>query len=245
VEPSSAPWRVLETTEPETVQPEPGPAPRGLPWRVIGVALIAIVVAVAAILVTAQEQPDIGVDGAAGLDAGSAGQGGTWSADPALNPSDVVVDVGGAVRRPGVYHLPSGSRVADAIQAAGGYGATVDAGLADQGLNLAAVVKDGDKVRVPVRGEAAASGAGGGAGGGAGAGPAVAGSGGSGGGPVNLNAADAAALDALPGVGPATAAKIIAAREQRPFVSVDELLARKVVGAATLEKLRALVSVGP
>ncbi len=153
-----------------------------------------------------------------------------------------MVDVGGAVARPGVYHLPVGSRLADAIEAAGGYGATVDAARVDQGLNLAAVLKDGEKIRVPVRGEAAASTSAAGDPGGGSAGAA----GDPGGGLVNLNTADADALDALPGVGPATAAKIIAAREeQQPFAAVDDLLARKVVGSATLEKLRPLVSVGP
>jgi competence protein ComEA len=239
VEPSSAPWRVLETTEPEpaSVHTEPGATQRGLPWPAIGAALIAVVVAAAAILVTARDEPDIGVAGASGLGAGSGGHGGTWAPDPALNPKDLVVAVAGAVMRPGVYHLPAGSRVADAIAAAGGYGASVDASRVDAGLNLAAELKDGEKVRVPVRGEAAASGAP----------PADPGGGASaaGGGLVNLNAADADALDALPGVGPATAAKIIAAREEQPFAAVEDLLARKVVGAATLEKLRPLVSVGP
>ena len=239
MEPSSAPWRVLETTEPELApaRPEPGGTSRGLPWPAIGAALIAVVVAAAAILVTARGEPEIGITGATGLDAGSGGQGGTWSPDPALNAGDLVVAVAGAVQRPGVYHLPAGSRVADAIEAAGGYGASVDAARVDAGLNLAAVLKDGEKVRVPVRGEAAASGGTSGDPGGA--------SSSAGGGLVNLNAADASALDALPGVGPATAARIIAAREEQPFAAVDDLLARKVVGAATLEKLRALVSVGP
>ena len=143
----------------------------------------------------------------------------------------------GAVAHPGLYRLPAGARTGDAIAAAGGYGSSVDAALADRQLNLAAVLRDGDKVRVPIRGEAAVSGGGQTA-------PA-AGGGAAGGSLLDLNYASAEELDTLPGVGPATAAKIIAAREEQPFASVDDLAARKVVGAATLEKLRALVTVGP
>jgi competence protein ComEA len=244
VEPSSAPWRVLETTEPapEPETPSTAPASRGLPWPAIGVALVAIAIAIAAaaIMVTTRDQPVIGVEGAVGLGAGSAELGGTWPTDPASPAADLVVDVGGAVARPGVYRLPEGSRVADAIEAAGGYGGAVDAALVDRHLNLAATVRDGEKIRVPVRGEAATAGVGGGDGGGS-----TQGQGAAAAGPIDLNRASAEVLDTLPGVGPATVAKIMAARDKQPFVSVDDLLARKVVGAATMEKLRALVTVGP
>ncbi len=246
MEPSSAPWRVLETTEsaPEPATINTAPASRGLPWPAIGVALVAgaIAIAAAAIMVTTRDQPVIGVEGAVGLDAGSAELGGTWPTDPALPATDLVVDVGGAVARPGVYRLPEGSRVGDAIEAAGGYGGAVDAALVDRQLNLAATVRDGEKIRVPARGEVAATEASGGsAGGGDGSGQGA----GAASGPVDLNHATAEALDTLPGVGPATVAKIMAAREKQPFATVDDLLARKVVGAATMEKLRALVAVGP
>jgi competence protein ComEA len=243
VEPSSAPWRVLETTEPEIAPASPttAPASRGLPWPAIGVALVAVAVAIAAaaILVTTRDEPVIGVEGAVGLGAGSVELGGTRPTDPAQPAEDLVVDVGGAVAHPGVYRLPEGSRVGDAIAAAGGYGATVDAALVDRQLNLAATLRDGEKIRVPVRGETTATG-----------GNPVSGETGgqqaaADGGLVDLNHATPDALDTLPGVGPATVAKIVAAREQQPFAAVDDLLARKVVGAATLEKLRALVTVGP
>ena len=233
MEPSGAPWRVIESSEPSPAAVAAATPPRSLPWPAIGVAVVAAVIAGGALLFTSQAQPSVGVEGAAGLpgDAGAA----LISFQP---PSELVVDVGGAVRRPGLYRLPAGARVADAIEAAGGYGAGVDAAAVDAQLNLAAPLTDGEQVRVPVRGEAPSAGSGSDSG--SGGGPA-----GAGGGPIDVNTASAEALDTLPGVGPATAAKIIAAREEQPFASVDDLLARKVVGPATLEKLRPLITTGP
>jgi competence protein ComEA len=141
----------------------------------------------------------------------------------------VVVQVAGAVVRPGVYTLPLGSRVGDAIQAAGGYSADVDPRAAETKLNLAAKLQDAELIVVPRRGDSAS------------------GSPGAGGTPVpgliNLNTASAAELDTLPGIGPATAAKIIASREQMPFASVDDLVTRKLVSASTLAKFRDQVTV--
>lgn len=250
MEPSSAPWRILESNESAPAAPEAGP--RGRPWLAIGAAILAVAVAGAAILFAARPEPVIGVDGAGNMVAGSLAQGGPPPTDPATAAveaaSPVVVEVGGAVARPGVYRLPAGSRVADAIAAAGGFGSRVDVEAADRALNLAALVRDGDEIHVPARGEAPASAvAGGGSdsgGAGSGAGGAT-GGGATGGGLIDLNRATAEQLDTLPGVGPATAAKIIAAREERPFASLEDVGARKVVGAATLAKIRALVTVGP
>jgi competence protein ComEA len=146
-------------------------------------------------------------------------------------PVALVVHVAGAVLQPGVHRVPEGGRVVDAIDAAGGLASTADATR----LNLAAPLADGERVYVPVVGEEP---------------PAVVGPGGpaTGGdapsGPVNLNTADAAALDALPGVGPATAAAIIEHREAvGGFTSVDQLLDVRGIGEAKLEQLRPLVTV--
>ncbi len=240
MEPSSAPWRVLETPEPGTGAGAPSPetATHSRPWLAIGAAILAVVVAGAAMVYAARPEPVIGIDGAGSLAAGSI--------DRVVQPptgsaaaSPMIVEVSGAVLRPGVYRLPAGSRVGDAVTAAGGYGPRVDAESADRALNLAAPIRDGDKIHVPARGETAPSGMPGGSG----AVDPV--SDGGVGGLVDLNRATAEQLDTLPGVGPATAAKIIAAREERPFTSLDDLASRKVIGAATLAKIRALVTLGP
>jgi competence protein ComEA len=241
VEPSGAPWRVLETPDSAAPTAEPATA-HAIPWVALAVGVAAVAVAGAAALFALRPEPIAGVDGAGAFAAGAAlTDTGTPSFAPvAASPEgEVVVDVSGAVAHPGLYRLPAGDRVGDAIAAAGGYGSSVDAALADRDLNLAAILHDGDKVRVPVRGEVPPSGNG----------PTTpgtrAGAGAAGGSLIDLNHASAEQLDTLPGVGPATAAKIIAAREEQPFATVDDLGARKVVGAATLEKLRALVTVGP
>ncbi len=151
----------------------------------------------------------------------------------------VVVEVAGAVAHPGVFRLPTGSRVADVIDAAGGYGPRVDTTRVGQELNLAARVQDGDRVLVASRDDAVmATDAAGGSGDAGGSG-----SGGTDGRLIDLNLATADALDGLPGIGPVTAAKILAAREEAPFTSVDDLRSRGILGEKTFERLRDLVAV--
>lgn len=137
--------------------------------------------------------------------------------------AQLVVDVAGAVRRPGLYHLATGTRIADAVAAAGGANAKADIAL----VNLAAPLADGEQVLVPARGEAGAA-----AGGGAPSPTA----------PIDLNTASADQLDALPGVGPATAQKIIDYRQAHgPFRSLDELEAVPGIGPSKLAQLKGLV----
>ncbi len=143
-----------------------------------------------------------------------------------LPSSRVVVDVVGAVRRPGLYRLAQGSRIADALTRAGG--ATAKAELAQ--VNLAAPLADGEQVVVPRRGVAGGSP---GAGSGSPAGPAAS---------VQLSTATLEQLDSLPGVGPVTAQKILDYRDEHgAFQSVDELDAVPGIGPKRLEQLRELV----
>lgn len=146
-------------------------------------------------------------------------------------PSLLVVHVAGAVQSPGVFTLPAGSRVGDAIDQAGGPTSIADPGA----LNLAASLADGVRIYVPVVGEplpiplpaefsdaAAVDSA-----------PA---------GPVDVNRATAAELERLPGVGPATATAIIAERDRNgPFVSFGDLERVPGIGPAKLAALDGLV----
>lgn len=150
----------------------------------------------------------------------------------------VVIHVTGAVHAPGVYELRPGQRVADAIDAAGGALAEGDANA----LNLAAPVADGDRIAVPTVGEASSSSSAGVGAGHSHAGDNPAGPGS--GSPVDLNTAGAAELEALPGIGPATAAAIVDHRAANgPYAAVDDLEAVRGIGPAKLEAIRDHVTV--
>jgi competence protein ComEA len=133
-----------------------------------------------------------------------------------------IVDVGGAVAKPGVVRLSYGARVGDAIAAAGG--ATPDADLGS--VNRAALLRDGARVYVPHYGEVPPAGS----------------LGGDAETKIDLNHASAAELEALPGIGPATAGRIVRSRDQRPFAKVDELQTRGLVTARVLADIRDMLT---
>ena len=166
----------------------------------------------------------------------------TPSTSPVPDPGRIMVDVVGAVARPGLHELPAASRVADAVAAAGGLTAEADR----MRLNLAEPLSDGARLWVPEVGETVApdvvpvsAGAGD-------PGRDEAGSG-SGTATVNLNRADEAALQRLPGIGPALAAAIVEHRQRAgPFATVDELIEVSGIGPAKLDQIRPLATVdGP
>ena len=134
----------------------------------------------------------------------------------------IVVDVAGAVVRPGVLHLAYGARVGDAIAASGGI--TPDADLTS--TNRAALLRDGARVYVPHYGEVPPAGSLG----------SVSED------KVDLNHATAAELEQLPGIGPATAGRIVRSRDQRPFAKVDDLATRGLVTARVLADIRDLLT---
>jgi competence protein ComEA len=143
--------------------------------------------------------------------------------------AQIVVHAAGAVRQPGLHRLPAGARVADLIEAAGGVDDMIDIDR----VNLAAPVNDGERVYLPRRGESD---------------PETSGPSGQLGNtsplgsPIDLNTATQQQLDDLPGVGPATAAAIVAERKSRGrYASVDDLLDVRGIGTAKLEQIRGLV----
>jgi competence protein ComEA len=139
----------------------------------------------------------------------------------------LVVDVVGAVRRPGLVRLPPGARIADAVAQAGGLGTNAERSA----VNLAAPVSDGQQVFVPRRGAAPV-----------GADAPAAGPGAAPTAPVSLSTASPEELDALPGVGPVTAQKIVTYRQEHgAFRSVDELDAIPGIGPSRIADLRGLV----
>jgi competence protein ComEA len=157
-----------------------------------------------------------------GAGAEAAASGGSSSAGFTISgqAGDLVVDVTGAVARPGVYRMPAGSRVDDAVKRAGG--PTARAQL--EAINLAARLADGQQVMVPERGPAGA---------------AVAGVAATEDGPISLGTATVEQLDTIDGIGPVTAADIIDFRDQHGGLSsIDQLDQVSGIGPATMESLR-------
>lgn len=241
----SAPWRVFDAPIPsEASAAAVEPSTTRLAeqrWlrepRVVAalagatiLAIIAIALAVGGIggSVTVEAAGEPGAD--ASFVAAASGEAGP----------EIVVDVAGGVARPGVYRLAAGSRVADAIAAAGGFGPRVAAARVDAELNLAAVLRDGQRVAVPSRDDPAAVAEGAGSPGASTGLPGAS----TGAGLIDLNRASQSELESLPGIGAVTAGKIIASREEAPFRTVDDLRERKLVGEKTFEKIRSLVTAG-
>ncbi len=158
------------------------------------------------------------------LDAGFARAVG--AATPTVEATEIVVDVAGAVAQPGLHRLHAGDRVGDAIEAAGGFAPRVDLAATSQSLNLAQPLEDGTKVLVPELGidrvETTTAGDG----------------------RIDLNRADQAELESLPGVGPVTAGKIIDARADRRFTTARDLRARGLVGESVFKDIKNLVRAG-
>jgi competence protein ComEA len=244
------PWRILEaSTEdagpslagPDPVSDRPGEKSgwhHGLPFvRIAGTlaATVACGVVALALASSSGAGSTVVVDGSAPFAStrvteGPGGDGAKVS-DGIGSIGGLVVEVVGAVRHPGVYRLPVGARMGDAVDAAGGYSPRVDIGRAERTLNLASLIQDGDQVRVPSRDDpelAPVTPA---------TGPSSGGSIGAAG-PLDINTATAAELDALPGIGPVTTEKILAARDDARFTSVDDLRTRGLVGQKAFERIR-------
>ena len=214
------------------------------PRLALYVALALVVCVLGARYLVAQAQAPAPPRAGAGAGADGAQAGGTPDGTGAsvsverAGGGRVTVHVAGAVRRPGVYRLPAGARVDDALRSAGGPRDRADL----TAVNLAAKLEDGRQVLVPERAAVAAGG--GGAGAAAVPGTAPGGAGGPPGAPINLNTATLEQLDTLDGVGPGIAQRIVDYREQHGgFSRVEDLGEVPGIGAKRLATLTPLVTV--
>ena len=227
-------WRMIEADEPDEAAPaKPQVAAKpAVDARVLVALVAAAVLGVAGVAIWATlPQGGVKLDLASLPGVAPVASSDLGFAAPTPAAARLVVDVEGAVVDPGVHEVAAGGRVADAIAAAGGYSTEVDIAAAAGALNLAEPLTDGQKIRVPARGDSASL-----------PDSVTPAPGGVATGPVDINHASVDELDTLPGIGPVTAAKIIAAR---PFATIDELDTRNVVGPSTLEKIRDLITITP
>jgi len=135
-------------------------------------------------------------------------------------PASLAVYVSGAVVKPGLYYLPQGSRVGDAVNVAGGFAANAESDL----INLAASLSDGEQINVPGVGGNAHINLG----------------------RININTATAEELDTLPGIGPTTAQAIVDYRTQNGlFQAIQDIMNVPGIGASSYDLIKNLITVGP
>jgi competence protein ComEA len=228
-----------ERTDPIVVeQPDPAPAPGSLlhlvrariaqhvrfhPREAAALAVLGVLVLIGAGLAYMRARP------AAAVAAPSGGVSSSASPAASAAANTIVVDVAGAVRKPGVYDFAQGARVIDAIRTAGGFLPDAE----PQAINLARPLVDGEQVVVPKKGDAAAAGGGGGAA-----------SAQQPGGKVNINSASVSDFENLPGIGPVLAQKIVDYRDQHgPFRSIQDLMKVSGIGQKKFDSLQAYVTV--
>jgi competence protein ComEA len=243
VEQQSSPWRVFDA--PSGGQgavsgprggADPAPGTSGFAGQRLAILAIGAAILIGALAIVVA----LGGEGAPAADGPESTFGG--SSRPDSGAGELVIDITGAVVAPGVYRLEPGARIGDAIDVAGGFSPRVDAERVAAVLNLAATLTDGQQVRVPSRDDDAPVTGGGSASGGSGdaGGSGTAGRSSS---LIDLNRATQAELESLPGIGPVTAGKIIEARTQAPFRTIDDLRERGLVGQKTFDSLRTLITV--
>ncbi|MCL4390049.1 MAG: helix-hairpin-helix domain-containing protein [Patescibacteria group bacterium] len=144
---------------------------------------------------------------------------GVASSAGVIKAKTVKIDISGAVEKPGLYEMPNDSRVNDVLISAGGLAANADRMYVSKSINLAQRLTDGMKIFIPTQEESQNNNLGN---------------------LININSATAQELDALPGVGPATATKIITSR---PYQSISDLIDRKVVSQSVYDKIKDAVAV--
>lgn len=226
---ATPPWRAFSSEAPTPAAPSGSAAgarrwPRWLVPTLAGLggliagaaAVLALVLAAGAL--PAEEDALAFPEPVAATSSSESGSGGGPSAE-------LVIDVAGAVVSPGLHRLRPGARVGDAIEAAGGFAPRADLAASNQSLNLAQPLDDGAKVLVPELGIDRAT----------------TDTGAADDGRVDLNRASSSELESLPGIGPVTAGKIIAAREDERFEAVRELRDRGLVGEKVFEDVKGLV----
>ena len=226
---TTPPWRAFSSPATDSAETEPEPArrwvvprwlvllPAGLGGVGLGIAVIGLVVlALGAVADSGRAPAGLERLGIANLEAPLV---------VAPTSAEIVIDVAGAVVRPGLHRLRTGDRVGDAIEAAGGFAPRADLAASSRSLNLAQPLEDGAKVLVPELGIDRPAG----------------GNAGSDDGRIDINRAGQSELETLPGIGPVTAGKIIDAREDDRFDAVRELRSRGLVGEKVYEDIKGLV----